>query len=117
MLTDAHYVLIYTTPFVYVTHPGPLIIPDGTTAHTNSNMRITHNEEMRLLREVKGAERALVEQIVGTAEEAYISDIRNKTTYSVNNTVAGVLTHLQANYGQLMPHEILEQEEISKKTI
>ena len=30
--------------------------------------------------------------------------------------MAGVLTHLQENYGQLMPHKILEQEDIVKKT-
>ena len=35
---------------------------------------------------------------------------------SINDTMAGVLMHLQENYGQLMPHEILEQEDIFKKT-
>ena len=30
--------------------------------------------------------------------------------------MADVLTHLQDNYGQFMPHEILEREEIVKKT-
>ena len=34
----------------------------------------------------------------------------------INDTVAGILTHLQENYGQLMPHELLEQEDIVKKT-
>ena len=53
-LTDAQYALISPTTFVYPNRPGPLIIPDGTTAHANSNMRITHTKEVRLLREVTG---------------------------------------------------------------
>ena len=35
----------------------------------------------------------------------------------INDTVAGVLTYLQDNYGQLMPHKLLEREDIVKKTI
>ena len=62
-------------------------------------------------------EQALVQKIVGLFEEAYLADIRNSTKNSINNTVVGVLTHLQDNYSQLIPHELLEQEDIIKKTI
>ena len=58
-----------------------------------------------------------MQQIVGTVEEAYLSDIRNRTMNSINDTMAGVLTHLQDKYSQLMPHELLEREDIVKKTI
>ena len=44
VLTDAQYALISPTPFVYPTHIGTLIIPDGTTAHANPNMRIAHTK-------------------------------------------------------------------------
>ena len=115
MLTDAQYVLISNMPFVYPTHPGPLIIPDGTNAHMDSNMRITHTKEMRIFLEVKGFKQALVQHIVATVKEAYLADIHNHTTNSIKDTVADVLTHLQYNYGQLMAHELLESEEIVKK--
>ena len=62
-------------------------------------------------------EQALVQQIVGTANEAYLKDTYNRTTESINNTVARVLTNLQYNYGQLMPHKLLEPEDNAKKTI
>ena len=39
------------------------------------------------------------------------------TTISINDTVAGVLTHIQDNYVQLMSHELLEREYFVKKTI
>ena len=44
LLTDVQYALISPTPFVYPSHPGPLIIPDGTTALANSYMCIAHTE-------------------------------------------------------------------------
>ena len=50
-------------------------------------------------------------------EEEYLADIRNRFKKSTNNTVVGMLTHLQDNYGQLMLHEIVEQEDIVNKTI
>ena len=62
-------------------------------------------------------EQDLVQQIVVTIEEAYLADIRNRTTSSINDTIEGVLMHLQENYDQLMPYELLEREEIVKKTI
>ena len=55
--------------------------------------------------------------IFGTVEADYLADIRNRTTNSTKDTVAGVLTHLQEKYGQVMLHNLLEQEYIVKKTI
>ena len=52
MLVDTQYALISTTPSVYPNHPGPLIIPDSTTAQANSNMQITHINEVHLFLEV-----------------------------------------------------------------
>ena len=54
-----------------------LIIPDGTTTHASSNMRIAHTKEVRLFREVTGLEQDLVQQIFATAEEGYLAHIRN----------------------------------------
>ena len=72
---------------------------------------------MRLFHEVMGVGQALVQKIVGTVKEAYLADIRNRTTNYINVTVVVVLTHLQNKYGQLMPHELLERLGIISKTI
>ena len=109
------YALISPTPFVYPTHPGPLIIPDRTTTHANSNTRIVHTTEVRLFRGVMGVEQDLVQQIVDTVEVSYLADICNRTTNLINDTMADVLTHLQEKYGQLMPHDLLEREDTVKK--
>ena len=51
-----------------------------------------------------------MQQIVDMVEEAHLMDIHNQTKNPTNATVADVLTHLQDNYGHLMPHEILERK-------
>ena len=117
MLTDAQYQLISSTPFVYPTHLVTLIVLDSVTSHANSNMRIAHTKEVCLFREVTGVEQALMQQIVGTFKDKYLADICNITMNSINNTVAGVLTYLQDNYGQLMSHKLLGRADITKKTI
>ena len=70
-------------------------------------MRIAHTKRVRLFQEVTEVEQALVQKIVDTVREAYLTDIRNRTTNSINDTVADVLSHPQYKYGQLMPHELL----------
>ena len=72
---------------------------------------------MRLFWEETGLEQAFMQQIVSTVEEAYFADIWNRATKSINNTMADVLTHLQDNFGQFMPHKIPGRKYIVKKTI
>ena len=67
VLTDAQYALISPTPFIYPTRPVPLIVPDSTTAPTNSNIQTIqtiHTDRVRLFREVTGVEQALVQKIL-----------------------------------------------------
>ena len=66
---------------------------------------------MHLLQEVTEVGQALVQKIVATVKEAYLTDICNRVTNSIKNTVAGVLTHLQDNYGYLMTKGLLERDE------
>ena len=58
-----------------------------------------------------------MQKIVATVNEAYLADIHNRATNSINDTVTDMLNHLHDKYGQLMPHEILEREDIFKKRI
>ena len=105
VLTNVQYALIYPTPFVYPNHPD------------NFNMQITHTKEVCLFLEVTGMEQYICQKIVGTVEVDYLADIRSRTKNSINDTVTGVLMHLQENYGQFMTHELLEREDIAKKKI
>ena len=65
-------------------------------------MRIVHTEAVWLLLEVIGAYKSLIQQIITTLEKTYLYEIRNLTTYSINDTLVNVLTHLQDSYVQLI---------------
>ena len=116
VITDTQYALIFNTPFFYLTQPGPIIILDVTNAHMNSNIPIANTKKVCLFREVTRVQQALVQQIFSTAEEAYLTDILNRTTNLINDTISNFLTHLQDNYSQLMPHELFKRKDTVKKT-
>ena len=63
-----------------------------------------------------GVKQALVEQIMATVKEAYFADICNRTTNSINDTAADVLTHFQKKCDQLVPHELLDHKGIIETT-
>ena len=109
VITDCE-IWISNIPFVNMTHPGMLIIPDSTTDHANSNIRIVQTEKVLLFRKVMRIEQALVQKIVATVEDSYLADIHNFMTNSINNTVADVLNHLKDNYGHLMTRKLLKRE-------
>ena len=79
-------------------------------------MRIIHTEEVHLFHKVTRIKQALLQHILSTVGESYLSDIRNFTINSINETVVIVLTHLQENYRHIMPHKPLEHKGIIKKT-
>ena len=64
---------------------------------------------------VTGVKQSLVQHIVSKFEEAYLTNIRNRTTNLINDTVSDLLPYLQDNYRQLMPHELLKCKVIVKK--
>ena len=79
-------------------------------------MKIVHTEEVRLFREVSWVEQNLVQKIVATVKEDYLTDTCNRTTNWIKYTMAYVITHLLENYDQLMPHKFLDRKDIVKRT-
>ena len=69
VLIYAQYALISPTPFVYSTHPGLIIIPDGTTTHANSNIRIVQIKIVHMFQELMRVEQALVQEKFATVKE------------------------------------------------
>ena len=76
-------------------------------------MRHTNVEAVRVFREVLGVTSSLIQKIINSLEEAYLLDIRNRISNSITVKIAELLTHLWENYGQLIPRELLEREEMT----
>ncbi len=53
-------------------HPGPLVIPPGTTNHMTSTMREQHRERLRVFQEAEGVDQALRQQITTAIKPQYL---------------------------------------------
>ena len=84
LLSDASYALISATPFVRPAHPGVLVVPPGTTAHMSTNMRISHEEALRVFKECKGVEKALLQQFLEVYDNIYLDALRDANTNAIN---------------------------------
>jgi hypothetical protein len=111
VLSDAQYALLTNQAFVRPAHPGPLVIPAGTTAVMATAMKDAHVEEIRLFREVQGVEKALIQQIVQAVEAPYLIALRERTSNSLRGTVNAILDHLQTVYGRVSPQMLEDRDQ------
>ena len=93
------YAMISDTPFVQPAHPGPLVIPPGTTGPMATVLREQHQESVRLFREVTGVEKALKQQIIKAIEQQWLLAITDRNSQSLTGTVAQILEFLFETYG------------------
>jgi len=77
VLSPAQFDLISDVPFVRPVHPGPLVIPAGTTAAMSTILRDQHAEALRQFREVQSVEKALIKQTVAAIDETYFAVTRS----------------------------------------
>ena len=108
--------LISNAPFVRPVHPGPLVIPPGTTAAMTVTLKDIHTENLRLFREVHGVEKALISQIVSAIDAAYIDTLRSRTTNAIPGPVHAVLTYLKETYGRVTA-QLLDDKETNVRAM
>ena len=111
VLSAAQYALLTDQPFERPVHPGPLVIPDGTTGPMSTVLREAHQEALRIFREVQGVEKALLQQIVQAIEAPYLSSLRDRTRNSLRGTVYEILEHLHSVYGRVSPQMLEDREQ------
>jgi hypothetical protein len=111
VLSDAQYAILTNQPFARPVHPGPLVIPAGTTAVIATAMKDAHVEAIRLFREVQGVEKALIQQIVQAVEAPYLIALRERSSNSLRGTVTDILDHLQTVYGRVSPQMLEDRDE------
>ena len=64
VISPTQFNLLSKSAFIRPLHPGPLTIPNGTTTAMTVFVKDQYNEQLRLLREFNGVEKALISQIV-----------------------------------------------------
>jgi len=88
VMTATQYALVSNMAFVRPVHPGTLLIPPATTAAQAQVLHEHHKEQFRLFREVKGVEKALIQQIIKSVEAPYLAAIRDCVSNSLTGTVS-----------------------------
>jgi hypothetical protein len=111
------YALLSNIPYDRPGHPAPLDIPQNATHHLQKLLERTHQDELRLFHEVRGVERALMQQIVSAVEPSYLAAMRNRTTGQFTGTVYQLLQYLLTVYGKISPSQLLQLEQDTKSFI
>ena len=100
------YNLLSNVPFVTPNHPGPLVIPRGTTQHVAATMRDLHQEQIRVFTEVHAVNQALKQQITQAIEPDYLNALHDRTSNSINAPVFEVLDFLGNTYGKVTEEQL-----------
>jgi hypothetical protein len=87
------------------------VIAAGTSGPMIATLKDTHNEQLRLYREVEGIEKGLIQQIVKAIEPTYLASLRNRNSNSLRGTVNKILAHLQTTYGCISPQMMKNREQ------
>jgi hypothetical protein len=82
--------------------------------HQQDLLERNYKESLRLFHEVRGVERALMQQLVAAVEPQYITAMRNRTTGQFTGTIYQLLQYLLTVYGKIAPSQLLHLEQETK---
>ena len=117
VLTPQEYALHSNAAYRRPPHPGPLVIPAGTTQHMANTMREQHRERLRVFREVQGIDQALRQQIATAIEPQYLEAIRNTVTGRISLPVRDIIRHLYTVYGRVTPQKLQDRENAVRQMV
>ena len=99
-----------TIPYVRPVHPGPLIIPPGTTQILATGLRADHKEDVRLFREANDVEQRIIKQIVQAIDPTYLKTLRDPNTNTITCNIPRIFAYLFTNYGLIEDSHLTEAE-------
>ena len=111
VLRPQEYALHSNAAYRRPTHPGPLIVPAGTTNHMLNTLREQHRERVRVFQEVEGIKQALRQQIVTAIEPQYLEAFRDTMTGRIALPVHELIRNLYNLYGKVTPQQLQEQDD------
>ena len=80
VLTPLEYANASAVPYVRPPHPGPLVIPGGSTARQENTIREDHKKATKLYRETVNLERTLKSLILDAIDSDYLDELLSCTT-------------------------------------
>ena len=98
-------------PFVEPPCPRPLQIPPFTAQHDIIRLQGLHNQQMDTYKDCQAVKKALIKQIVAAVDSAYIKELRDPDTNSIDIQVHAILLHLFQRYGQVTLEALALEEQ------
>ena len=109
VLTPVEYAAVSATPYVCPPHPGPLVIPQGTTNHALTVLCEQHKKALSLFHQTIDLDNALKKQITDALDEPYYKDLKDPVTNSITHSIPYILQYLFTNFGDV-ESETLQKE-------
>ena len=112
ILADLEYARIIPTPtqFQAPAWPGTLVITPTATPVEAVHEKERHREQVRVYRECKNVEKALLRHIQNAVEEKYIEHMVDEDTGLIEHDIPTVLEYLFTNYGKVPSEEVKQKE-------
>ena len=116
VISPTQFNLISNAAFVRPLHPGPITIPNGTTAAMSVVVKDRYNEQLRLFGGVNGVGKALISQIVSAINAEFLIALRNRATDEIPGPVHLVLDYLKDTYGKVTPQLLKSDRTCMKRS-
>ena len=101
IMSDATYLLVSTTAFVYQPNPGSLPhIPTDATAVISYELVRQHKAALQMFHEVQHTARALKQQLIESFDAIYTDGLRDPNFSFTGTTAITIITHLYDFFGQ-----------------
>ena len=112
ILSDPEYQRISPPPtrFQAPTWPGTLTIDAAAAPVAAMHLKEVHRESIRVYRECKNVEKALLRHVQNAIEEKYIEHLLDDDTGLIEVDIPHVLDYLFLNYGKVPSEEVKEKE-------
>ena len=110
VLTAHEYAMISAVIYARPVHPGPVVIPPGTTNHEATRLTQINTEAIRVYRETVELEKTLINLTCTAIDETYYKERINPHTSTVTEPLSVFLTWLFTNYGDI-DHDTIKEEE------
>ena len=114
VIGPAQFALLSNVPFVAPQHPGPLLIPQGTTAHIARNMEQIHKSNLASYKSYVAINNALKIQISKAIEPEWLKPLKNPQTNSITVPVVQILEHLFDVHGNVTLESLTNRENAVK---
>ena len=110
-VTPSVYNTLAGVAFVPPGNPGQnFTIPPGATGHQIAALDTAHKNLVRIWKEYLAVDKALKQQLIGGVNEMYYRTLRNRHTgYAIVST-RDIITHLYAQYGNITPQDLQEND-------